>query len=93
MTVVGGRARTTVLVDLQNRMWAHIGERRDESWGPEGVRLNAVAPAFTLTELTEGMGRDEESSAPFISRIALGRVAEPDDIAPAVLFLASTATR
>jgi meso-butanediol dehydrogenase/(S,S)-butanediol dehydrogenase/diacetyl reductase len=58
-------------------------------WGAQGVRLNAVAPAFTLTELTEGMGRDEESLAPFINRIALGRPAEPADIAPAVLFLAS----
>jgi meso-butanediol dehydrogenase/(S,S)-butanediol dehydrogenase/diacetyl reductase len=60
-------------------------------WGPQGVRLNAVAPAFTLTELTEGMGRDEESLAPFINRIALGRPGEPADIAPPVLFLASDA--
>ncbi len=60
-------------------------------WGSQGVRLNAVAPAFTLTELTEGMGRDEESLAPFVNRIALGRPAEPADIAPAVLFLASPA--
>lgn len=62
-------------------------------WGSEGVRLNAVAPAFTFTEMTEGMGRDEESLAPFVDRIALGRPGEPDDIAPAVLFLASEAAR
>ncbi|GHE13679.1 SDR family NAD(P)-dependent oxidoreductase [Klenkia taihuensis] len=62
-------------------------------WGAEGVRLNAVAPAFTLTELTEGMGRDEESLAPFVDRIALGRPGEPEDVAPAVLFLASDAAR
>ena len=62
-------------------------------WGASGVRLNAVAPAFTLTELTEGVGRDEESLAPFVNRIALGRPGEPDDVAPAVLFLASDAAR
>jgi len=62
-------------------------------WGDRGVRLNAVAPAFTLTELTEGVGRDEQSLAPFVDRIALGRPAEPDDIAPAVLFLASDGAR
>jgi len=55
------------------------------------VRLNAVAPAFTLTELTEGMGRDEASLAPFVNRIALGRPGEPEDVAPVVLFLASEA--
>jgi meso-butanediol dehydrogenase/(S,S)-butanediol dehydrogenase/diacetyl reductase len=57
------------------------------------VRLNAVAPAFTLTELTEGVGRDEAALAPFVDRIALGRPGEPDDVAPAVLFLASDAAR
>ncbi|TNM63180.1 SDR family oxidoreductase [Streptomyces sp. NP160] len=60
-------------------------------WGGRGVRLNAVAPAFTRTELTAGMGDDEESLAPFINRIALARPGEPEDIAPAVLFLASEA--
>ena len=62
-------------------------------WGADGVRLNAVAPAFTLTELTEGMGRDEASLAPFVDRIALGRPGVPEDVAPAVLFLASDAAR
>lgn len=58
-------------------------------WGAQGVRVNAVAPAFTFTEVTAGMGRDEATMAPFVNRIALGRPGEPVDIAPAVLFLAS----
>ena len=62
-------------------------------WGARGVRLNVVAPAFTRTELTEGMARDEAALAPFVNRIALGRPAEPADIAPAVLFLASEGAR
>lgn len=60
-------------------------------WGDRGVRLNAVAPSFTITELTEGMAADDEAMAPFVNRIALGRPAVPADIAPAVLFLASEA--
>lgn len=52
-----------------------------------------MAPAFTLTELTEGMGRDEASLAPHVNRVPLGRPGEPTDIPPVVLFLASDAAR
>jgi meso-butanediol dehydrogenase/(S,S)-butanediol dehydrogenase/diacetyl reductase len=62
-------------------------------YGPQGVRLNSVAPAFTLTEATAGVPTDEESLRPFVNRIALGRPAQPEDIAPAVLFLASEDAR
>lgn len=62
-------------------------------YGPTGVRLNAVAPAFTLTEATAGVPRDQESLRPFVNRIALGRPGEPEDVAPAVLFLASEDAR
>jgi meso-butanediol dehydrogenase/(S,S)-butanediol dehydrogenase/diacetyl reductase len=58
-------------------------------YGPKGVRLNAVAPAFTRTEINAGMPDDEATMAPVVNRIALGRPAVPADIAPAVLFLAS----
>ena len=62
-------------------------------YGPRGVRLNAVAPAFTLTEATAAVPTDGESLRPFVNRIALGRPGQPDDIAPAVLFLASEDAR
>lgn len=58
-------------------------------YGSRGVRFNSVAPAFTRTEVTQGVGTDRESLAPFVNRIPLGRAGEPADIAPAVLFLAS----
>ncbi|WP_369252001.1 SDR family NAD(P)-dependent oxidoreductase [Geodermatophilus amargosae] len=62
-------------------------------WGPRGVRLNAVAPAFTSTELNADVPRDEASLAPHVDRVPLGRVGEPEDIAPAVLFLAGDGAR
>jgi meso-butanediol dehydrogenase/(S,S)-butanediol dehydrogenase/diacetyl reductase len=62
-------------------------------WGARGVRVNAVAPSFTVTEITESLAQDEELLAPFVNRIALGRPGQPADIAPPVLFLASDAAR
>ncbi len=62
-------------------------------YGGRGVRLNAVAPSFTLTEITEGMADDTDLMDKFTNRIALGRPARPDDVAPAVLFLASEDAR
>ncbi len=60
-------------------------------WGGRGVRVNAVAPAFTRTPLTEGVWSDPRALEPFVERVALGRVGEPEDVAPVVLFLASDA--
>ena len=62
-------------------------------WGPRGVRLNAVAPAFTITELTAPMAANEQLMAAAVNRIALGRPGRPADVAPAVLFLASDNAR
>lgn len=58
-------------------------------YGAKGVRINAVAPAFTITPLTEGMAKDDDALAPFVNRVALGRPGQPEDVAPAVMFLAS----
>ncbi|WP_460818752.1 meso-2,3-butanediol dehydrogenase [Nocardioides korecus] len=58
-------------------------------YGPRGVRLNAVAPALTITDLTRAVEEDEDALAKSVDRIALGRPGRPADIAPAVLFLAS----
>ncbi len=60
-------------------------------WGDRGVRVNAVAPAFTITEITARVAQDERVLAAFTNRVALGRPGQPEDVAPAVLFLASEA--
>lgn len=60
-------------------------------WGDRGVRVNAVAPAFTVTDMTRTVAENPAACRVFENRVALGRLAGPDDIAGAVLYLASDA--
>jgi len=61
--------------------------------GSTGIRCNAVAPGMVQTGLTENMFADDTQRAWFEERIPLGRVGRPEEIADAVLFLASDAAR
>ncbi len=53
------------------------------------VTVNAVAPGFIATDMTAALG--EEVLAQVKSEIPLGRLGDPQDVADAVLFLASEA--
>jgi 3-oxoacyl-[acyl-carrier protein] reductase len=55
--------------------------------GSRGIRANVVAPGYVKTQLTEVL--PEEATQAMIDNTPLGRVAEPDEIAGAVRFLAS----
>ncbi|PYY37739.1 3-oxoacyl-ACP reductase [Curtobacterium sp. MCJR17_055] len=57
--------------------------------GQHGVRVNAVAPGLIWTDLTTSQAEDEELKAAFAERIALGRGGRSEEVAAAVLFLAS----
>jgi NAD(P)-dependent dehydrogenase (short-subunit alcohol dehydrogenase family) len=60
-------------------------------WASRGVRVNSVSPGYIRTPLTElGMSKSEWSEV-WLSQTPLGRLAEPEEIAPAVLYLASDA--
>jgi NAD(P)-dependent dehydrogenase (short-subunit alcohol dehydrogenase family) len=59
------------------------------AWGPKGVRANAVAPGWVLTRMAMGAKNDPERGPKITDRIALGRWAEPSDVANAIQFLAS----
>jgi NAD(P)-dependent dehydrogenase (short-subunit alcohol dehydrogenase family) len=55
--------------------------------------VNAVAPTFIETELTEMTLADPALRADILSRIPLGHLGVPDDVAAAVVFLASDEAR
>lgn len=57
--------------------------------GGEGVRVNAVHPSLTATEMSEGIREDEDSLAAFRARIPMRRPAEPAEVADVIAFLAS----
>lgn len=62
-------------------------------WGREGIRVNAIAPGYVRTALTDALiaeGRLDD--APIRARTALGRFAEPAEIVSAAYFLASAAS-
>lgn len=60
--------------------------------GPQGIRCNAVAPGFVLTEGTKALFDDARLDA-FANGAAAGRVCTPEDIAEVVVFLASDEAR
>jgi NAD(P)-dependent dehydrogenase (short-subunit alcohol dehydrogenase family) len=57
-------------------------------WAPYGIRVNAVAPTYVRTRLVAGLLADAELLGEIERRTPLGRVAEPEEVAEAVLFLA-----
>ena len=58
-------------------------------WAEYGVRVNAVAPGFTRTPMTEAFFENAVFTAAAIKRIPLGRILEAPEIAGAIVFLAS----
>jgi NAD(P)-dependent dehydrogenase (short-subunit alcohol dehydrogenase family) len=61
--------------------------------GPFGIRVNAIAPGWVITERQEKLWVTEESLAAFIARQAIREKMVPDDIVGPCLFLASDAAR
>jgi 2-deoxy-D-gluconate 3-dehydrogenase len=59
---------------------------------PHNIHVNALAPGYYRTQLTEALFRDEEGSRWVLSRIPLGRPGVPNDLAGAAVFLASSAS-
>lgn len=61
-------------------------------WAPYNVMVNAVAPTFIETKFTEPMFKNKEFLHYVTDNILLGRLGKPEDVAGAVLYLASSAS-
>jgi NAD(P)-dependent dehydrogenase (short-subunit alcohol dehydrogenase family) len=63
------------------------------AYAADGIRVNAVAPGWIATPLTQALQDDSVRSAQILGRTPLGRWGQPEDVAGPVLFLASPAAR
>jgi NAD(P)-dependent dehydrogenase (short-subunit alcohol dehydrogenase family) len=61
-------------------------------WARRGIRVNAVAPSYIRTPLTQALLDNPEALAEIERRTPMGRVGEPADVVGAVLYLASRAS-
>lgn len=59
------------------------------AWGPEGIRVNAVAPGWIRTPMTVGIVADDQRHRAIVERTPLGRWGTPEDVAHCVAFLGS----
>lgn len=73
-------AGTKAAVESMTRTWA-------KEYSASGIRVNAVAPGNVNTDMFNIISEEERKIE--LSKIGLGRIAEPEEIANAVLFLAS----
>jgi len=63
------------------------------AYAADGIRVNAVAPGWVITNLSKGARENPERNAQILARIPLARWAEPAEIADPILFLCSDAAR
>ncbi|KAF2728100.1 2-deoxy-D-gluconate 3-dehydrogenase [Polyplosphaeria fusca] len=61
-------------------------------WAGRGINVNAIAPGFMRTSMTEVYARDEQYTAYLMQRVPAGRWGLPEDLVGAVIYLASQAS-
>jgi len=61
------------------------------AWAADGIRVNAVAPGWIATPLTQALQDDPVRSAPILERCPMKRWGRAEEVAPPVLFLCSEA--
>ncbi|MBW2290021.1 MAG: SDR family oxidoreductase [Deltaproteobacteria bacterium] len=82
--VIGGYSISKAAVNMLTQVCAR-------SWGGDGIRVNAIAPGLVKTEFARALWDNPEILKASTEGAALGRIGEPDEMAGAVVYLASPA--
>lgn len=69
----------------------HLTKCLAAEWAPHGVRVNAVAPTYIRTPMVTAVEANKDRIPVWLNDTPMGRMGEPEEIASAVLFLASDA--
>jgi len=72
---------------------AKLTEQMALEWGPQGIRVNAIAPGFIDGGMSAGFFKDPKIRARRGNAVPLRRLGTPEDVAQAVLFLGSDAAQ
>lgn len=81
--------RNTVGYSVAKAGLIHLTRCLSNEFAPFNIQVNAVAPGYIVTDMLKPLVDDEEHSRVMLGRIPAGRYGEPDEVAKAVLFLAS----
>jgi 2-deoxy-D-gluconate 3-dehydrogenase len=71
---------------------AQLTKALANEWAARGVQVNAIAPGYMATDLTEALQNDPTRSRQILERIPAGRWGSTEDVAGAAVFLASPAS-
>ena len=83
--VIGGYSVSKAAVIMLTQVQA-------KTWGADGIRVNCLAPGLIKTEFARALWEDEKTLKAATVDAALHRIGQPDEMAGAVVFLASSAS-
>lgn len=71
----------------------HMAKSLAVEWAPKGIRVNCISPGYVLTNLTKViLDKNTELRDEWVNRTPMGRLADPNDLKGAVIYLASDAS-
>jgi NAD(P)-dependent dehydrogenase (short-subunit alcohol dehydrogenase family) len=92
MGVVGGGLYPNISYQATKGAVVNMTRALAVEWARQGIRVNAIAPTWVRTPLTRGITEKPELVERIVQLTPLGRLAEPEELVGAVLFLASRAS-
>jgi NAD(P)-dependent dehydrogenase (short-subunit alcohol dehydrogenase family) len=92
MGVVGGGLYPNISYQATKGAVVNMTRALAVEWAGQGIRVNAIAPTWVRTPLTRGITEQPELVQRIQQLTPMGRLAEPEELVGAVLFLASRAS-